>query len=112
MNARNTPKTMLLSIAVIGGLFALPGASHAAASAAEQSNLELMIRQLESIQRISKQSAALPEAEGARYHFDYERFDKDIELMREGIRDYLTPSRAQPRDPAELTGHYTTSVRK
>jgi hypothetical protein len=28
--------------------------------------------------------------------------------VRSGLRDYLTPPRAQPRDPAELAGQYRT----
>ena len=31
---------------------------------------------------------------------------EDIERVRSGIRDYLTPQRAQPRDPATLIGDY------
>ena len=45
-------------------------------------------------------------AERARYHFDYGRLAADLERVRGGIHDYLTPSRAQPRDPAELLGDY------
>jgi len=29
--------------------------------------------------------------------------------MRAGVRDYLVPQRAQPRDPVPLAGDYTRS---
>ncbi|CAM5209101.1 MULTISPECIES: integrative conjugative element protein, RAQPRD family [Alcaligenaceae] len=43
---------------------------------------------------------------GERYHFDYPRLLADLARVRAGIQDYLAPSRAQPRDPAELAGDY------
>ncbi|MFK4135358.1 type III effector Hop protein [Pseudomonas luteola] len=76
-------------------------------TASEQTNLELMLRQLESVERVAKQSSSVPEREGARYHFDYERLQKDLELIHQGIKSHLSPSRAQPRDPGQLSGHYT-----
>ena len=30
----------------------------------------------------------------------------DIARIRQGLQDYLAPSRAQPRDAAELSGQY------
>ncbi|EKF74699.1 hypothetical protein A11A3_07763 [Alcanivorax hongdengensis A-11-3] len=72
----------------------------------EQTQLAALIRQLDMIDRLAKHSANLPHPEGSRYHFDYARLTKDIEHVRQGIRDYLVPQRAQPRDPVELLGDY------
>lgn len=96
-----------------GGLFpalmlGLCLAGHVSADDAtpEHARLAAALRQLDSIERLVAQQAAQPHDERARYHFDYGRLAADLERMRSGIRDYLTPSRAQPRDPAELLGDY------
>ncbi|AXL70969.1 RAQPRD family integrative conjugative element protein [Pseudomonas aeruginosa] len=83
-------------------------AGHAGADDAtpEHARLAAALRQLDSIERLVAQQAAQPPDERARYHFDYGRLTADLERVRSGIRDYLTPSRAQPRDPAELLGDY------
>ncbi|MCV4286446.1 RAQPRD family integrative conjugative element protein [Pseudomonas capsici] len=73
----------------------------------EATNLHLILRQLDTIERIARTSQALPPPEDARYSFDYPRFIAEIELIRQGIKAYQTPTRAQPRTPPELTGHYT-----
>lgn len=72
----------------------------------EHTRLAAVLRQLDSIERLVAQQAAQPPDERTRYHFDYGRLADDLERVRGGIRDYLTPSRAQPRDPAELLGDY------
>lgn len=73
---------------------------------AEHARLAAALRQLDSIERLVAQQAAQPPDARARYHFDYGRLAADLERVRGGIHDYLTPSRAQPRDPAELLGDY------
>jgi RAQPRD family integrative conjugative element protein len=78
-----------------------------AANASEQANLEVMIRQLNALEDTARRSAQVAEEPGQRYFFDYQRLASDIQRVRQGLQDYLTPSRAQPRDPAELTGNYT-----
>ncbi|NQD97042.1 hypothetical protein HP532_30740, partial [Pseudomonas sp. CrR25] len=72
----------------------------------EHARLAAALRQLDSIERLVAQQATQAPDERARYHFDYGRLAADLERVRGGIRDYLTPSRAQPRDPAELLGDY------
>jgi len=72
----------------------------------EHAQLAAVIRQLDMIDRLAEHSASLPHQDGSRYHFDYERLHNDIERVRQGVRDYLTPIRAQPRDPVALLGHY------
>ncbi len=72
----------------------------------EQAQFAVFIRQLEALDRIAAQSETLSQAGHSRYHFDYPRLHADIERIRGGIRDYLTPLRAQPYDPVEMTGSY------
>ncbi len=72
----------------------------------EQTNLNLILRQLDTIDRITRSSESLPAEDGSRYTFDYPRLRAEIELIRQGIKAYQSPARAQPRHPPELTGHY------
>lgn len=98
-----------LTLALLLGLCL---AAHAGAddATAEHARLAAALRQLDSIERLVAQQAAQPPDERARYHFDYGRLAADLERVRGGIRDYLTPSRAQPRDPAALLGEYRQPV--
>lgn len=74
--------------------------------ATEHAQLAALIRQLDMLDRLAELSERLPKPDASRYHFDYARLREDIERVRSGIRDYLTPQRAQPRDPAALIGDY------
>jgi RAQPRD family integrative conjugative element protein len=75
----------------------------------QRQQLAAALRQLDALERLVEQSAALtPIVPGARYHFDYPRLRADLVRVRAGIQDYLAPSRAQPRDPTELSGRYRT----
>ena len=74
--------------------------------ATEHAQLAALIRQLDMIDRLAEHSASLPRQGDSRYHFDYARLREDIERVRQGIRDYLSPQRAQPRDPVDLLGGY------
>ncbi|WP_022964695.1 integrative conjugative element protein, RAQPRD family [Halopseudomonas pelagia] len=72
-----------------------------------RSELAAAVRQLNALERFVAQSAAASQAApGERYHFDYPRLLADLERVRSGIQGYLTPARAQPRDPVELLGEY------
>ncbi|RMV84787.1 hypothetical protein ALP04_05408, partial [Pseudomonas amygdali pv. sesami] len=51
----------------------------------------------------------MPSESAQRYHMDYSRLVSDIARIRQGLQDYLTPSRAQPRDPVEISGQYNVS---
>lgn len=84
----------------------MAGQTGADDATAEHARLAAALRQLDSIERLVAEQAAQPPDERARYHFDYGRLAADLERVRGGIRDYLTPSRAQPRDPAVLLGDY------
>ncbi|WP_338922532.1 RAQPRD family integrative conjugative element protein [Pseudomonas silesiensis] len=91
---------LLLSLAVFHG-------SSYAASAQEQGQLSLMVQQLDTIKRLATRAeAAVTSDPVERYRFDYPRLTQDIQRIRKGIQGYLSPSRAQPRDPAELVGNY------
>ncbi|MBT2375326.1 raqprd family integrative conjugative element protein [Pseudomonas fluorescens] len=95
----------------LGAYFALTAPLHAAAPltapATEHAHLAAMLRQLDTLERHTERSAALPSPVGARYRFDYLRLREDLQRIRSGVQDYLTPQRAQPRDPAPLVGDYT-----
>jgi RAQPRD family integrative conjugative element protein len=96
---------------VAGLLAAVLGASTpvaAADEALERSELAAALRQLDAFERLIGQGEAAQtgSAHASRYHFDYARLSADLARMRAGIEGYLTPERAQPRDPAELLSHY------
>ncbi|MEO8646424.1 RAQPRD family integrative conjugative element protein [Pseudomonas sp.] len=91
---------LLLSLAIVDG-------SSNAASAHEQDQLSLVQQQLDTLERLATQAEAASTAEpDDRYRFDYPRLIQDIQRIRLGVQGYLSPSRAQPRDPAELVGDY------
>lgn len=82
------------------------GQVQAAGTASESANVEVMIRQLNAIEAVARRSAELPGDGSARYHLDYRRLAADLARIRQGLQDYLSPSRAQPRDVADLSGQY------
>ncbi|UQS88729.1 raqprd family integrative conjugative element protein [Pseudomonas chlororaphis subsp. piscium] len=75
-----------------------------------RAELAVLVRQLEGLERQIDHGAALAAdgytPTGSRYHFDYARLREDLHRIRGAIQDYLTPVRAQPRDPVELRGDY------
>lgn len=81
-------------------------AADASDNAAEREMLAAVTRQLELLDRLAEHAATTAPQERARYHFDYARLRADLERVRTGVRDYLVPQRAQPRDPVPLTGDY------
>jgi len=90
---------------------ALTNASPASAGDAspEHAQLATLARQLDLIDRLAEHAAHTAPQERARYHFDHARLRKDLQRVRAGIQDYLTPPRAQPRDQVELSGDYRQS---
>ncbi|KTS76443.1 type III effector Hop protein [Pseudomonas oryzihabitans] len=78
----------------------------AASTASEQANVDVMIRQLNAVEAVARRSAELPSDGSSRYRLDYSRLAADIARIRQGLQDYLAPSRAQPRDVTELSGQY------
>ncbi|MCD7038826.1 MULTISPECIES: RAQPRD family integrative conjugative element protein [Pseudomonas] len=93
-------RCILLSLAIIHG-------SSDAAFPHEQAQLSLVQRQLDIIERLATRAeAANPSESIERYRFDYPRLIQDIQRIRQGVQGYLSPSRAQPRDPHEMVGDY------
>lgn len=92
---------LVLGVALASATPALAGDA-----AVEHAQLAALVRQLDLLERTARHSASLGRDERARYHFDYARLHQDIERIRAGINDYLTPQRAQPRDPVALVGGY------
>ncbi|HJH20325.1 MULTISPECIES: RAQPRD family integrative conjugative element protein [Pseudomonas] len=94
-------RCLLLSLAIVDG-------SSYAASGHEREQLSLVQQQLDTMERLATRAKTASTAEpDARYRFDYPRLSQDIQRIRQGVRDYLSPSRAQPRDPVELVGDYS-----
>ncbi|HBO0987398.1 TPA: hypothetical protein SL402_002446 [Pseudomonas aeruginosa] len=72
--------------------------------------LAALVRQLEGLERQAERGAvratARFEHNDTRYHFDFGRLLEDMRRIRSGVQSYLTPVRAQPRDPDELRTEY------
>lgn len=75
-------------------------------SAYERTRLGLILRQLDSLDLLVRQAESGTELSNGRYRFDYPRLSQDLQRIRAGVQGYLSPSRAQPRDPDELLGEY------
>jgi len=114
---RNPPQVRRSAVAARLGallLFAASGlqpaiAADAPDNVAEREMLAAVTRQLELLDRLAERAATTAPQKRARYHFDYARLRADLERIRAGVRDYLVPQRAQPRDPVPLAGDYTHS---
>ncbi|EMI7380096.1 integrative conjugative element protein, RAQPRD family [Salmonella enterica] len=84
--------------------------SVSSAFASEKDELALVMRQLDQLQTSLDRAQTLStQASGdGRFYFDYTRATGDIRAMKQGISQYLAPSRAQPRQPEgdAVSGHY------
>lgn len=79
----------------------------AAQDGGERSDLGLMQRQIDAIELFAARARSSANGtDQVRYRFDYSRLTADLERVRHGIDNYLSPSRAQPADLVELTGDY------
>ncbi|MDO7896320.1 RAQPRD family integrative conjugative element protein [Pseudomonas citrulli] len=89
-------------------VFSLIVAYGASSAGSEQEQkLHLLLQQLDTLEILTQQASRYEAPEsGARYRFDYPRLTQDIQRIRLGVRGYLSPSRAQPHDPSDLTGDY------
>lgn len=103
MNVTNKPfNTWSLSI-----LLLLTSSFCIAQETTEKATLTAIVRQLDLMQTMLSQTETYAaQTNNSRYHFDYQRLYKDLAKVRSGINDYITPKRAQPRDPIELVGNY------
>lgn len=91
---------------LLGGLLLLGLTPALADDAPEREQLSVLLRQLDMLDRQAERGMPLATQSRSRYHFDYARLREDLTRIRTGINDYLTPQRAQPRDPSEVTGSY------
>ncbi|HBM3184872.1 TPA: integrative conjugative element protein, RAQPRD family [Klebsiella oxytoca] len=84
----------------------------ALASATEQQQLALALRQTELLREtLSRAQTQAAQSGDGRYYFDYTAAGRDITLLEQGIRRYLSPERAQPRlssaaPDMTFSGHY------
>lgn len=70
------------------------------------------LRQLELLDRFVANVASTHQpTPGERFHFDHARLREDLRRVRAGIQEYLSPPRAQPREPEPLAGDYLLSAR-
>ncbi|SDN70146.1 RAQPRD family integrative conjugative element protein [Pseudomonas poae] len=102
--------TLLCRICCLLVLISFNSGSYAT-SAHEQDQLSLILQQLDTIEHLAARPQTASSAESAeRYRFDYPRLTQDIQRIRQGVQGYLSPSRAQPRDPREIVGDYRLDI--
>lgn len=95
----------VLALSLAFGLIAcLP--SSASDESIERERLTAVLRELDAIERVARESEAVVPLPGTRYHFDYARLRADLARVRAGIEDYLVPARAQPRDLQAIQADY------
>ena len=75
-------------------------------------NLASTLHQLDLLDRFLVTAASIHQPNPSeRYHFDHARLREDLQRVRAGIQAYLSPPRAQPREPEPLAGDYLLSTR-
>ncbi|WP_397458528.1 RAQPRD family integrative conjugative element protein [Pseudomonas asplenii] len=94
------------SALLIAQLFILAFFTPPSTGATEQHGLAVLLRQIDQFEILAESIAKNPSDDESRYHFDHARLREDMQRMRQGIHDYLSPQRAQPRDPTPLSGDY------
>lgn len=72
----------------------------------EHTRLATVLRELRAIERLTYTEDLIRSPEPTRYHFSYVDLRADIHRVSKGIRDYLYPQRAAPRDVVALRGSY------
>lgn len=103
------PNRYTLAWPLLAMLLAAGQPATAADDAIEREQLAALVRQIDLIDRQAEHATNTAPQARARYHFDHARLRDDLQRVRAGIQDYLTPPRAQPRDPVELSGDYRQS---
>jgi RAQPRD family integrative conjugative element protein len=97
-------RSMLAAAFAVGLIVCL--SSSASDESIERERLTAILRELETIERLTSASESVAPRQGTRYHFDYARLRADLARVKAGLEDYLSPPRAQPRDPQALQGDY------
>lgn len=100
-----TRRRVVLAVALAWSLMTCLSSS-AQDESIERERLTAILRELEEIERLTHTSESVAPAQSTRYHFDYARLRADLARVQAGIEDYLSPPRAQPRDPQALQGNY------
>lgn len=100
------PNRYTLAWSLLAMLLAAGQPATASDDAIEREQLAALVRQIDLIDRQAEHAVLTSQQQRARYHFDHVRLREDLQRVRAGIQDYLTPPRAQPRDPVELSGDY------
>ncbi len=72
---------------------------------AEREALARIIHELELLQPLLAEAKAAADPD-ARIHFRYDWLNKDLERVRQGIREHIDAPRAEPRSVAPLRGDY------
>lgn len=73
----------------------------------EARELGLIVKQLDAIAGLGDRAKlAVPPSGEHRYRFDYGQLALDLQQIRQGVDDYLAPSRAQPNELTQLSGSY------
>lgn len=79
----------------------------------EERDLGLIVKQLDAIAGLADRSKfATPPAGEPRYRFDYGQLAQDLQQIRLGVNEYLTPSRAQPNEFTQLSGSFRANEPK
>ncbi|WP_296258027.1 MULTISPECIES: RAQPRD family integrative conjugative element protein [unclassified Pseudomonas] len=77
----------------------------------EFSKLGLIQQQISVIEQLADGArSSSTNGDGARYRLDYSRLTADLDRVRHGIHQYLSPSRAQPADLIEGNADYRVEV--
>ena len=75
----------------------------ATVQATEQEQLAQAIKQLEAAKlSLQRPAASAKVSEKRREYFDYAAAKQDISTVQEGIKQYINPSRAIPRNPKAI----------
>lgn len=75
-------------------------------------NLANALHQLDLLDRfLTTVASTYQPSPSDRFHFDHARLREDLQRVRAGIQAYLSPPRAQPREPETLAGDYLLSAR-
>lgn len=72
----------------------------------EPTRLTILLRELNTIERLAAAGDLANSPTSSRYHFNYGRLRADIARVSMGIQSYLSPQRATPREVVVLHGSY------
>lgn len=101
----STTRLLALLWAVVPSAFATDPDQH-------RQNLANALHQLDLLDRfLATVASTYQPSPSNRYYFDHTRLRADLQQVRVGIKAYLSPPRAQPREPEPLAGDYLLSTR-